>query len=198
MSKLYSVFSHPHKSSTTSAISNLVREVGLDKGYTVNANDLYRNEFNPVLSAADIVGFRNGKLSQDILFEQQLLSESSVLVLGYPIWWAGMPALLKGWIDRVLSYDFAYTVENGKPKGLLQGKKAIIINTHGQSSEEYRKSGMFNAMNMVSDIGIFDFCGIEVIEHLYYEDNAMNTEARASLLSEIENDLLQAIPNLYE
>lgn len=194
MPNIYSIYAHPHSSSTTSAINNLIRETAKKKGYTTSSNNLYTSKFNPVLSSSDMVSFRKGKLPIDIADEQNRITESDLLVLVYPIWWAGMPAILKGWIDRVFSYGFAYKVYDGKPIGLLLDKKAIIINTHGQPAEDYRTSGMFNAMNIVSDIGIFDFCGIEVMEHLYYEESNNDTNSRAKILDDIEVDLLQSIP----
>jgi len=194
MANLYSVFAHPHSSSTTTAINNLVMEIARDKGYTANTNNLYQQKFNPVLSANDMIGFRQGRVSMDIQEEQSIVRDSSLLVFGYPIWWAGMPAILKGWIDRVFSHGFAYDIYDGMPRGLLKDKKAIIVNTHGQPEDDYRRNGMFNAMNIVTDIGIFDFCGIEVIEHLYYEDNMMTTDGKAKLFQGIETDLLEAIP----
>ncbi|WP_262497627.1 NAD(P)H-dependent oxidoreductase [Pedobacter africanus] len=50
----------------------------------------------------------------------------------YPIWWTGMPAIMKGYIDRVMSYGFAYRYDQGVQKGLLGGKEVTIINTHGK------------------------------------------------------------------
>lgn len=141
-----------------------------------------------------MIGFRNGKLDAELQEEQDRVSKADLLVFSYPIWWAGMPAILKGWIDRVFSYGFAYEIRDGEVRGLLKDKKALIINTHGQSKEEYRKNGMFNAMNIVTDIGVFDFCGIEVIEHLYYEEGVMSTDERRKLFEEIETDLTDIIP----
>jgi NAD(P)H dehydrogenase (quinone) len=194
MPTIYSVYAHPNRTSTTHSINQVAEQIGKKKGYIVETNDLYRNAFNPVLSTKDMKAFREGKMDNELQEEQEILKNSDLILLSYPIWWAGMPAIMKGWIDRVFSYGFAYKVREGQPLPLLTNKKAIIINTHGQPRSDYEKNGMFNAMNIVTDIGIFDFCGIEVLEHLYYEEGIMNTDQRNKLFDEIESDLELAIP----
>ncbi len=198
MPNIYSVFAHPNKTSSTSSINSLMEDIARNKGYRVTSTNLYELGFDPILSSSDMIGFRKNRINSEIKDEQDLILESDIIILGYPVWWAGMPAILKGWIDRVFAYNFAYKVTDGVPIGLLTNKKAIIINTHGQPTEDYHNSGMFKAMNVVSDIGIFDFCGIEVIEHLYYEDSSYDTDARSKLFDEIERDLIQAIPDPKE
>ena len=79
-----------------------------------------------------------------------------------------MPAILKGYIDRIFSNGFAYTMQDYRPVGLLKDKKAILINSMGMSYEEYKEKGMFEAMRLTIDEGIFGFTGMEVILHKYY------------------------------
>lgn len=90
-----------------------------------------------------------------------------------------MPAILKGYIDRVLLHGFAYAVSGDKIIPLLKGKKVIIYNTLGQTLEEYESSGMIKSLNMTSDTGIFDFCGMDVLNHKYF--GAVNTSDDSTL-----------------
>lgn len=79
-----------------------------------------------------------------------------------------MPAILKGYVDRVFAYGFAYAYgEQGVDK-LLQGKKGLIINTHGTPKEIYDQIGMTAGLKITSDTGVFDFTGIEPVEHLLF------------------------------
>jgi NAD(P)H dehydrogenase (quinone) len=87
----------------------------------------------------------------------------------HPIWWTGLPAILKGYIDRVFSYGFAYRYDQGIQKGLLVGKKAVIINTHGKSKAEYESIGMDNALLLTSDKGIYTYSGLEVVKHFFFD-----------------------------
>lgn len=76
---------------------------------------------------------------------------------------------MKGYIDRVFTYGFAYRYDQGIQKGLLKGKKAVIINTHGKSHQEYAQTGMDKALRLTSDAGIFSYCGFDVIQHLFFD-----------------------------
>ncbi|RDB31547.1 NAD(P)H-dependent oxidoreductase [Candidatus Similichlamydia laticola] len=94
--------------------------------------DLYRPPFDPLLKEEDF----SGPLSEDIKAEMDLLFGSNVLFVFHPVWWYGMPAVLKGWIDRVLREGFAFKKDSktGQSEGLLQGKGLILIRTAGASS----------------------------------------------------------------
>ncbi len=74
---------------------------------------------------------------------------------------------MKGYIDRVFSYGFAYRYDQGVQKGLLKGKSTVIINTHGKSHEEYNRVGMDKALELTSDHGIFIYSGLNVIRHFF-------------------------------
>lgn len=78
-----------------------------------------------------------------------------------------MPAMLKGYIDRVFSLKFAYDITEDEVVGLLQGKKVFIVSTTGASKEDYEKMGAFKMMKMSMDMAIFQFSGMEVLEHKY-------------------------------
>ncbi|MBN2349322.1 MAG: NAD(P)H-dependent oxidoreductase [Bacteroidales bacterium] len=158
---------HRDESFLSNAVSVLEQQL-VDNGEQVNIRDLYKMEFNPVLTSSDIKQFRNGNFPEDILAEHKYIEWANYIWMLYPVWWSGMPAILKGYIDRVFSSGFAYKIENNQAIGLLNSKKAIIINSMGQSKEEYSKSGMFDAMNKTTDLGVFTFCGIEVLDHLFF------------------------------
>ena len=79
-----------------------------------------------------------------------------------------MPAILKGYIDRVFSFGFAYTVDESGSRGLLVGKKVYLVNTTGADEQTNIESGVFQSMHNLTDIGIFQFCGMELIGHNYF------------------------------
>ncbi|MFC3161582.1 NAD(P)H-dependent oxidoreductase [Chryseobacterium arachidis] len=131
--------------------------------------DLNKLNFNPVLSLEDIAGQRIGKVSDDVKREQDYVTWADHITFIYPIWWTGMPAIMKGYIDRVFSYGFAYRYDEGVQKGLLAGKLTTIINTHGKSKEEYENSGMNKALSLTSDTGVFIYCGLKINRHLFFD-----------------------------
>ncbi|MGE8514911.1 MAG: NAD(P)H-dependent oxidoreductase [Chryseobacterium culicis] len=163
------IYAHPNDNSLNHNLLNTVVETLQSRNQEVIVRDLYAVGFDPVLSLADMQEQRLGKVSDDIKIEQEHISWAEQITFIYPIWWTGLPAIMKGYIDRVFSYGFAYRYDQGIQKGLLKGKKTVILNTHGKSHEEYEKTGMDKALTLTSDHGIFMYSGLEIIRHLFFD-----------------------------
>ena len=134
------VYAHPNPESFNHAILGAFTE-GLDEaGHTYEVLDLYDMKFDPCLSVEDFVKLRAGSNSKDVLAHQEKITKADALAFIHPNWWTGMPALLKGWIDRVFSLGYAYIMEEGtgRPIGLLKHKKAVIFTTAGAAEEAAR------------------------------------------------------------
>lgn len=148
------VLAHPDPSSLNAQLRDaaLPRLRGL--GHEVVESDLYRMGFDPVLTAADVLGeppspgtpvsdwqkdaFREGRLAPDIRAEQAKLRAAELVVLQFPLWWYGVPAILKGWFDRVLVNGFAFGVRDeatGRVRkygdGGLVGRRGLVVTTAG-------------------------------------------------------------------
>jgi NAD(P)H dehydrogenase (quinone) len=162
------VYSHPNPKSFCHAILETAMEALAAKRQDVVVRDLYALGFNPVLRADDLAGIQSGKIPADIKAEQDHIAAADILIVVHPVWWTGLPAMIKGYFDRVFSYGFAYSVEASGIVKLLTGKKAVIFNTQGTPQQLYEQSGMFEAMKKTSDTGIYGFCGIEVVSHLFF------------------------------
>ncbi|MEI7025016.1 NAD(P)H-dependent oxidoreductase [Paenibacillus sp. y28] len=181
------VYAHPHADSFNHAILETTVNALKAKGHEVNVRDLYALNFQPVLKAEDTAAMRAGQTPADIQAEQDLISKADVITFIYPIWWTGMPAILKGYVDRVFSYGFAYASSDEGIVKLLTGKKGLMINTHGTPKEIYDQIGMTAGLKITTDTGIFEFTGIEPVEHLLfgsvpYVDDA----ARKEMLKQVE------------
>ncbi len=172
------VYSHPNPASFCHAILETVAETLKTKGHDVVIRDLYALKFDPVLKPADFEGIQAGKIPGDIKAEQDHIAWADLMVVIHPVWWTGLPAMIKGYIDRVFSYGFAYSVNDQGIVKLLGDKKVVILSTQGTPQEAYEASGMFGAMKKTSDMGIYQFCGMEVMDHLFFpavpyvDDNA--------------------------
>ncbi|MFS4470999.1 NAD(P)H-dependent oxidoreductase [Chryseobacterium sp. T20] len=163
------IYAHPNENSLNHHLLNTVVETLQSRNEEIIVRDLYKIGFDPILSLNDMQGQRMGTISDDVKTEQDHISWAEQITFIYPIWWTGLPAMMKGYIDRVFSYGFAYRYDQGIQKGLLKGKKTIIINTHGKSHEEYEKMGMDKALTLTSDNGIFIYSGLEIIRHLFFD-----------------------------
>lgn len=177
------VYAHPRKESFNHAILETAVRGLRQKGHEVIVRDLYAIEFQPVISSSEILG----GIGEDIEQEQEYLKWADVITFIYPIWWTGLPAIIKGYIERVFTYGFAYRYVNGEQMGLMKGKKAVIINTQGKSHSQYAEMGMDKALLLTSDTGIFEYCGMEVLHHEVFESVPSSDEAvRLAWLKQIE------------
>ncbi|WON93586.1 MULTISPECIES: NAD(P)H-dependent oxidoreductase [unclassified Sphingobacterium] len=163
------IYAHPNQESLNAQFKQAIENVIKQQKHKVITRDLYHLGFDPVLSLEDINGQRKGYVNELIRREQEYISWADTVTFIYPIWWTGMPAIMKGYIDRVFSYGFAYRYDQGIQKGLLAGKEAIILNTHGKSNEEYASVGMDKALILTSDKGIYTYCGFQVKEHFFFD-----------------------------
>ena len=162
------VFAHPDSKSFGKAIVETVTKESAAKGFSTKVKDLYSENFNPVLGPSDFEAFGNGEIPADIRAEQDLITWADAISFVYPTWWTGLPAILKGYIDRVFSYGFAYEIRDGAVIGLLKGKRVRLFSTTGTPGPMYDSNGMHDSMKQTQDTGIFRFSGIDDVEHLFF------------------------------
>ncbi|MCG2710765.1 MAG: NAD(P)H-dependent oxidoreductase [Candidatus Omnitrophica bacterium] len=181
------VYAHPNPKSFNHAVKERVEAALKKQGEKYSVRDLYLLKWNPVLGGADFNVSGKEKTPEDIKTEQQYIKEADVLIVIHPIWWFGMPAVLKGYIDRVFSAGFAYEYGPQGIKGLLSGKKVMIINTTGAPQENYLKLGFKDALTKLFKDGTYEFCGMNVVAHKFlYAVPAISPEARVKMLEEID------------
>lgn len=181
------IYAHPNPKSFCKAIEERAEKVFRKMGNETKIRDLYELGFQPILKPSDFEAFASGKIPEDIKSEQEYIKWADVIIFVYPIWWSGFPAILKGYIDRVFAYGFAYEYVNGVPKGLLDEKKVMIFNTTGTPNDIYANNGMHDAMKKTSDEGIFGFCNIKVLKHTFFGAvPSVDDETRKSYLNEVE------------
>ncbi|MBV8328582.1 NAD(P)H-dependent oxidoreductase [Chryseobacterium sp.] len=191
------IYAHPNENSLNRSILNHVTETLQSENHDIKIRDLYHLNFDPVLSLADMQKQYSGKVSDDVKEEQDYISWAEQVTFIYPIWWTGLPAIIKGYIDRVFSYGFAYRYDQGIQKGLLKGKKTVIINTHGKSHEEYKHIEMNKALTLTSDHGIFTYCGFEIIRHFFFDKADKATSEDLEIWKEqIQNTYSQSVSNI--
>ncbi|TCD53903.1 flavodoxin family protein [Alloscardovia theropitheci] len=130
--KITVIYTYPNDSGYNHAVLEAVQRgfANNTHNHDVTLLDLYKENFDPVLRFDE--NHRRRDLAQDpeTARYRQLITDSDLLVFIFPIWWAGMPALLKGFIDRIFVSGFAYKYKGLLPQGLLKGKKAWLITTH--------------------------------------------------------------------
>ena len=164
------VFAHPNPHSFNGAIRDVITETLEQAGHPLEVRDLYRLGFDPVLSPADLASFGAGRVPEDVKKEQELVTWADHLVFIYPVWWYDRPAILKGWVDRVLAHNFAYGTdpETGEDRGFLVGKQATSISTFGSTQSNIEELGAGAADWSVKAMtrGTLHYCGIAPVAEL--------------------------------
>uniref|UniRef100_UPI00063CB7C5 NAD(P)H dehydrogenase [quinone] 1 n=1 Tax=Odobenus rosmarus divergens TaxID=9708 RepID=UPI00063CB7C5 len=197
------VLAHPEKTSFNYAMKEAAVEALKGKGWDVTVSDLYTMNFNPVISRKDITGplkdpgtfqypvesvlaYKEGRLSPDIVAEQKKLEAADLVIFQFPLQWFGVPAILKGWFERVLIGEFAYSYAAMYDKGPFRKKKTVLSITTGGSGSMYSLQGIHGDMNIVLwpiQSGTLHFCGFQVLEpQLTYSIGHTPTEARIQIL----------------
>lgn len=160
------VVAHPDPNSFSHSIAAEIAE-GLalsDPGDTFEIADIAAEAFDPRFTATDLaVHRREVPPSADVAAEQARIDRADTLVLVYPVYWWSMPALLKGWIDRVFANGWAYD-ESADTKLVkrLRHLRVHLVAIGGAGMRTYARHGYFGAMKTQIDHGIFDYVGAEV------------------------------------
>jgi NAD(P)H dehydrogenase (quinone) len=164
--KVLLVFAHPEPRSLNGALRDVAIKELKAQGHEVRVSDLYAISWKSEVDRADFLSlapdarFKPGKasaeafeanaLTEDVRAEIEKLLWADVLIVQFPLWWYAMPAILKGWVDRVYAYGFAYGVGEHSDKywgdrfgeGTLAGKRAMLLVTTGGWEEHYSDRGV--------------------------------------------------------
>lgn len=155
------VLAHPRGDSFTGAIADTFSEAAINAGHRVERADLYAEKFDPVLYEEDEPdwGDAGKKYSEDVTREMDRIRRNDATVMVFPIWWWSMPAILKGWIDRVWNHGFAYAFAEGSSS--YPHEHALMIGVAGNDQESYHKRDYDMAADIEMDTGILEYCEIE-------------------------------------
>ena len=141
------VHAHPEQQSFTAALKNTAQTVFEELGHQVEISDLYEMGFNPIASQQDFQqlnqpeyfnyaleqrhAFKQSTLAPDIVAEIEKVQRADLLIFSFPLYWTSVPAILKGWIDRVFVSGLFYGGKRFYNHGGMAGKKAMLCLTLG-------------------------------------------------------------------
>lgn len=181
---ILSVYAHHEATSLTSSLKNVTFSVLSHQGHTVLESDLYASGFAPKAEKYDFTttsgGHFNYMLEQkhaqaenmsfapDIVAELEKLAQADLVLFHTPLWWLSVPAVLKGWFDRVLAMGVAWDGGRIYENGLLRGKRAMMVVVAGGPEAYFRPDGKHQAtiQQILHPIqhGTLAFCGFDVLE----------------------------------
>jgi len=153
------ITAHPASKNLTKGMAEIYKEEKEKQGNTVKLVDLYIDEQLPYLSFED--AHADAPMPQRDYYQSQIKWAEEIVII-YPFWWGSMPAILKNWVDTVFITGFAFTYgENGRPKGLLQGRSVRVISTCGAPKFLYCLNGINRANTNIWKKSIVKFCGMD-------------------------------------
>ncbi|MBI9060811.1 MAG: NAD(P)H-dependent oxidoreductase [Marinilabiliaceae bacterium] len=162
------IYAHPSENSFSNRLNQALVHESVQRGWEVEMRDLYALNFDPVLGADDLAQLKSGSTPISIHTEQKFIREADVISFVYPLWWAGFPAIMKGYIDRVLAHGFAFKADANGVKGLLKEKRVYLYTSMGNSLEQYEQKGLLEAFRKTQGGEIFEFCGMEVVDQQFF------------------------------
>ena len=163
------IVAHPRVDSLTMCLARAYVDELATRGHQHTLHDLYRLEFDPVLTETEIAQAQSHSRPAEILQAQQDIEAADALTVIYPLWWLSMPAILKGYIDRVFAPGFAYESRQGQVHGLLTGKKCVLVTLSGTPLPLLAGTGQWNAVKLLQDAHVFRAVGFELLEHLHFD-----------------------------
>jgi NAD(P)H dehydrogenase (quinone) len=174
------ILGHPSKESFNHAIADTVVATLKDNGHQVRFHDLYAEHFDPALPAAEIPK----SARTDPLVKQHCdeLAQADGIVIIHPNWWGQPPAMLKGWIDRVIRPGVAYEFLEGDsgegvPCGLLRAKTALVFNT-SNTTEEREQAVFGDPLETIWKHCIFGLCGVTDVRRKTFGVVVTSTEIK--------------------
>lgn len=180
------ILGHPDPQSFNHALAAGVQEALLADGHDVSLRDLAAEGFDPRLSAAELDG--RDAVPEDVRPYVDELDAAEGIVIVHPNWWGQPPAILKGWIDRVLRAGVAYRFEEGDsgegvPVGLLKAGAAVVLNTSNTpQARELKAFG--DPLEALWRRCVFELCGVRVFHRRMF--GVIVTSTRQQRLSWIE------------
>ena len=153
------IFAHPEPLSFNAALKSEAIATLTAAGHAVTVSDLYAMKWNPSLGPDEFAhdranpdfldlsreqehAHRHDSHAADVRAEQAKVAAADLVLFHFPVWWFGMPAILKGWVDRVFSRGFAYSAGRKYERGHFQGKRAMLCITTGTASTLYEPDGI--------------------------------------------------------
>ena len=183
MKQIFLIYGHYDDKSFNAAIRDTFIKSSEDKGNKVDCVDLYKEKFNPI--------FAGEKPDSTVLDHRKRIEKSDVIVLVAPIWNFRMPAMVEGWIDKVLSPPWAFSFKKlfgnyGYPIGNLKGKKAVVFCTYGSPQFAIR-TFFLNMPTKRLRRGVFNICGITaVVYKRFFAVPFLSKEKREKFLKEVK------------
>jgi NAD(P)H dehydrogenase (quinone) len=188
------VLAHPNPGSFNHAIAGTAANTLRRNGHNVALHDLCQEQFPPLITTAELQ--KDASLDPVVARHCKEISNADGIIIVHPNWWGMPPAILKGWIDRVLRTEVAYRFVagdkgEGVPVGLLKARAAIVFNT-ANTPDEREKEVFGDPLELLWKKCVFDLCGVKNVQRRTFTVVVTSTpQQRARWLQEVEQIVIR-------
>lgn len=208
MKKILIVHAHPEPASLNRQLVDTAVQTLQAQGHEVLTSDLYGMRWKAVFDGDDFPSradpdrlhfvresghaYASGQQTTDVAAEQEKVLAADAVILQFPLWWFGMPAILKGWVDRVWAYGLAYGYQGAGNRyrygdGAFKGKRAMLSVTAGGPAADYSPRGINGPLEQLLfpiTHGTLFFPGMDVLPtHAVYGTGQIDEEAVAAAMA---------------
>ena len=208
--KILIVYAHPEPKSFNGSMKDLAVEVLTGAGHEVQVSDLYAMKFDPAGGPEDFTepadssffGYQReqvnahqaGSFAPELKAEMDKLQWADFVLFQFPLWWFSLPAILKGWVDRVFAMGFSYDIGRAYDTGFFRQKRGMLALTTGGPLMTYGatgKNGDIEQLLLHINRGMLYFLGMEVLPpFIAYSAARVAPEQRAQYLEAYRERLL--------
>ncbi len=162
------IVAHPGRNSFVMTMADAYRGAAFENKHHVLLRDLYRVEFDPCLRENELPWSNNFCVPPDVAAEREALKDADIFALFYPFWLNAPPAILKGYLERVFGFGFAYGRGKDGNEPLLRGRKLISFSASGAPTDWVIQTGALEAVRSQFDAHFASVCGMEVVDHIHF------------------------------
>ena len=159
---------HPNANSFTATMAEAYASACTSYSQEIAVRDLYAMKFDPRLKAAELPFSDKARPEADVMFERDLLKSCDVFSLFYPLWLNAPPAMMKGYLDRVFGFGFAYGGGGHSYNPLLKGRKLISFSSSGAPLTWVMQTGALIAVRTLFDDYLASLCGMTALDHVHF------------------------------
>jgi NAD(P)H dehydrogenase (quinone) len=162
------IFAHPNLESFTASVAGAYVKTAEALGHAAVTRDLYRMNFASNLQSSELPWDKHFCAGDDVQAERAILRDIDVFAFIYPFWLNSPPAIIKGYLERVFGFGFAYGEGGRSYNALLAGRKMITFSSSGAPASWGQQNCVFEAVRTLFDRSFSEVCGMASIDHVHF------------------------------
>jgi NAD(P)H dehydrogenase (quinone) len=189
------ILAHPDPESFNAAVAKAYAKAVKGMGHKAVVRDLYALKFDPCLPLTELPWREDYRAAADLVAEREAVADADVFVFVYPLWFNGPPAILKGWVDRVMSMGFGFSPGPGGTAPSLAGRRLMTFSSSGAPDHWVRGTGAMEHLRKGFDEHLAGVTGMTVAGHSHF--GAITPGIRPDAVKDLLRDVAEQARALF-